>query len=112
MFNLQERTLFNHLIISIFIILLSFGVAQAGDFGTAPINPEFLQYVEQMDEGQDLLTPSSSQFSCGYKPSPLDFSHLVKPEPSLSASDTFPADYDLRDLGYVTPVRDQAPYGT
>jgi len=112
MFNLQERSLFNHLIISIFIILLSFGVAQAGDFGTAPINPEFLQYVEQMEEEQDLLTPSSSQYACGYVPSPLDFSHLVKPEPSLSASGTFPARYDLRDLGYVTPVRNQDPYGT
>lgn len=57
----------------------------------------------------------------GYRPSPLDLSH-VRPPAALAptarllrgtgGSPQYPASFDLRDLGAVTAVRDQAPYGT
>lgn len=79
--------------------------AVAGSF--APLNAAFIQYQEEQK-----FKPSGtgSTFS-GRTPSPVDLSHLKGI--SLSAQvQEYPASYDLRELGFVTPVRNQNPYGS
>lgn len=74
----------------------------------APVNPAFQRYMERSKglSAGDMLN--------GRTPSPVDLSHLA----GLSVSGPhgkrggFPAAYDLRDLGFVTPVRSQDPYGS
>lgn len=68
----------------------------------APLNPEFLEYIQR--EYQPFY---------GYVPSTMDLSHLdnipVQGEKLLAA---LPASWDWRDQGKVTPVKDQGSCGT
>lgn len=73
----------------------------------APVNPAFQRYMERSKNA------SNGEALSGRTPSPVDLSHLA----GLSVfgfdgnKAAFPTAYDLRTLGLVTPVRDQAPYG-
>ncbi|MCM1986141.1 PGF-pre-PGF domain-containing protein [Methanococcoides seepicolus] len=98
----------------------------------APLNPEFIDYMEKLEENVDKDThiQSSSlntdesireRYSInGIIPSPVDNSHIDKSYTSsvndiylFSASEeTLPAYYDLRNESRVTPVRDQGHSGS
>ena len=74
----------------------------------APLNPEFRAYLARQE---DTRQRESIADVGGYLPSPADMSRL---EDADLASDlfVFPAQFDLRTMGKLTPVRDQGPFGT
>ena len=79
--------------------------AVAGSF--APLNPVFIQYQEEQK-----FKPSDMDFNMrGRIPSPLDLSHLRGLSISEELPD-YPASYDLRELGFVSAIRNQSPYGS
>ena len=85
--------------------------AQAGTL--APLNPAFVDYLAARAEGKLAGAVSSVLPRGGRIPSPVDLSHLAGKSyfEGLSKAD-LPEAYDLRTLGFVTPVRDQSPYGS
>ena len=85
----------------------------AGEISQAPINPDYLKYVEDLKTGR-ASTMQTGVFT-GYRPGPLDLSHLAGKRifgKNLSREATFPVSFDLRTLGRVTAVRDQQAAGT
>lgn len=87
-------------------------------FSLAPVNLKFEEYLENedTDESRTLLTSGQvseegeEKLATGYTPAPVDLSHLKTVEsPGLS---DYPASYDLRTLGRVSPVRDQMDAGS
>ena len=75
---------------------------------SAPLAPEFL-------ESRGRAGAAAVAGTTGYRHGPLDLSHLAGKRvfgKSLSRTATFPASFDLRSLGRVTPVRDQEMAGT
>ena len=85
----------------------------AGEISQAPINPDYLKYVEDLKTGR-ASTMQTGVFT-GYRPGPLDLSHLAGKRifgKNLSREATFPALFDLRTLDRVTAVRDQQSTGT
>lgn len=92
------------LLCSILVLILSTS-AMAGSF--APLNPAFIQYQEEK-----VFKPSGIVSHPGGRiPSPLDLSHLKGVSLSAEIPD-YPASYDLRELGFVSPIRNQNPYGS
>lgn len=72
---------------------------------TAPLNPEFVQYLSDLEAGK-ITTSTADGYGMGYIPAPL--ARVTTPaDASLEATATFPASYDLRSLGRVTDVRHQ-----
>ncbi len=93
------------LLLGIIILLVDSWLAIAQEpeeIQEAPLNPEFLEYMQR-----------ASQPFYGYIPSTMDLSHLdnipVQGERLQAAQ---PASWDWRDQGKVTPVKDQGSCGT
>jgi PGF-pre-PGF domain-containing protein len=88
-------------------------------FSLAPLNPEFEEYLEneEMTEERILLNSGelfeeeAENLATGFIPSPVDLSHLKTTE-NLTGGGSYPASYDLRTLGRVSPVRDQMDAGS
>jgi len=73
----------------------------------APLNPEFLNYIEAKKNGT-LKTETAEGYPLGYIPSPLYLHFKERPAQSaLKSTNTLPTKYDLRTLGLVTPAKDQ-----
>ncbi len=103
------------------------------DYSLAPVNPEFLEYREQMDEMEnidDLLFSARSSltseteaeaeteteqeavdYKTGLNPAPVDLSYLKALEDEEDSA-SFKPFYDLRALGKVSPVKDQKDAGS
>ncbi|WP_440955921.1 NosD domain-containing protein [Methanosarcina sp. Mfa9] len=90
------------------------------------MNPDFEEYQEkeELSEERILLTSSKPLFPefensgdgaenlvTGLTPAPVDLSHLKTVE-SPEVLSSYPASYDLRVLGLVSPVRDQKDAGS
>ncbi|MCU0917218.1 MAG: hypothetical protein MUC88_22035 [Planctomycetes bacterium] len=75
----------------------------------APLNPEFEAWRASKRAGA--ITALASGVSGGVVPSPFDDSYLRYEEPSVPIRIAVPSRYDLRDYGWVTPVKDQAGCG-
>ena len=73
-----------------------------------PINPDFTAYMKSLKQDQKV---SGSEFfnQLGYIPPPLKLSH-VKGVIDEAVNTTYPAYYDLRTLGRVSPMKDQGRY--
>jgi len=93
----------------VFLVCLSFFLlhpanSRAGErTRLSPVNPEFNSAQSpqpKTDDGRVL----------GHRAGPLDLSHLSRLRPT--ARKQFPAQFDLRDSGQVTPVRDQGDCGS
>ncbi|MDD3305531.1 MAG: lectin like domain-containing protein [Acetobacterium sp.] len=71
----------------------------------APLNPEFAQYRSDLEAGK-ITTSTADGYGLGYIPAPL--TQVATPvDENLDGTATFPASYDLRNLGRVTDVRHQ-----
>ena len=92
------------------VLSVSFA-ASAASYTSAPLNPEF---VSMQQQGNSVKALSSTGKPLGYRPFPLDLSHVTKPTQGVFAASKadFPTQYDLRDENFMTDVRDQNPYGT
>lgn len=93
------------------LVLCSVAPALAASF--APLNPAFVDFLAERD-GQE-VKGASTAVPRGRTPSPVDLSHLAGLsyfEQEGRGRRAFPARFDLRDSGWVSPVRDQAPYGS
>lgn len=83
----------------------------------APLSPAFLAYREGLKQ-KDTLLPrgvNPGEKPKGYLPSPVDLSHLKNADYSAyfainTRRGVFPERYDLREVGAVTPVKNQNPY--
>ena len=92
--------------------------AQGDETGTmAPINPAFLGQMEQLKMGLLEQQAAGGERALGYRPSPLDLSHLrgqkslhsILGDSRLLALDPV---YDLRIQGKLTSIRDQGGCGS
>ncbi|NLG36127.1 MAG: hypothetical protein GX548_12320, partial [Lentisphaerae bacterium] len=97
-------------------LLLAAGLvpsAFAGEIGRAPLNPAFVEYMEEVAAASELKTDGVKENALGWKPSPVDLSHL-RDEPVVltKGAKTFAASFDLRTEGKLTSVKNQNPYGT
>ena len=80
------------------VCLLAAGALAQGAPGLSPLNPAF----EAWQAGK------SADAGHGYLPSPVDWSHLA---PFMAGKADPPASYNLRTLGFVTPVKNQSVCG-
>ena len=82
----------------------------AAEWTTAPVSARFLNAAAQ---GR---TATAGGRLTGYRPGPIDFASADIARAGLegrrAGRTALPLWYDLRTTGHVTPVRDQAPYGT
>lgn len=74
--------------------------AHAQQIESAPVNPNYIRFVENHPNNNAAL---------GYIPSPLDLS--IKQSPEVRSTMVFPASFDLRTTGNLTSVKNQASCG-
>jgi C1A family cysteine protease len=88
----------------------SFGTTSDKE-GFAPMNPEFIKFINDRAAGKRWVTVTKDGYPLGEIPSPHDTSHLIPlPDPVPPAS--LPKTYDLRTKNKVTSVKDQGGAGT
>lgn len=95
-------------VISAILILVSSALIFAQELQVAPLNPEFIRFMEAKKNG----TWESKTFegnTLGYIPPPVAFKTSEKVEVS---SAKLPVVFDLRALNMVTPVKNQANCGS
>jgi len=107
-----SRKLMIVLVISALLSLGSFA-AHASSFTSAPQNPEFAAFQQKDSVTKAMVSPTGMHL--GYRPFPLDLSHVSQPSQGFFATSSpaaLPAQYDLRNYNLMTAVRNQDPYGT
>jgi len=77
---------------------------------TAPLNPAYAQYQQQKAAGK-VATQTVDGQGLGWVPPPYELSKLPT-APSLAQAQAYPATYDLRTLGKVSPVENQGQCGS
>ena len=75
----------------------------------APLNPEFVRYRTDLGPGR-ILSFTTDGHPLGLIPLPMDFSGVR--DSGLVLAGSYPARYDMRTLGKLSPVRDQAQCGS
>lgn len=74
----------------------------------APLNPEFVRYMEMLERGEIKIYTSDGH-GLGYVPHPVKFKAEIPANFQKNLS--LPEAYDLRTAGLVTPVKDQSTCG-
>jgi len=97
----------------VFGMKIGAGIASADGLSRAPINPEFEEYMHQLQIKKPPLLFTKEGYYLGFVPPPVDMSHTkgvgVFPRKLLQS---YPTSYDLRALGRVAPVKDQGACGS
>jgi len=109
---MMTRKSFPRLGLLVFALFLLFsGLASAQELQRAPLNPEFAEYQKRLQTAGERKAPLY-----GYVPPTVDLSHVEGPLfERFKAAAAYPSTYDLRDISgvsYVSPVRNQNPFGT
>ena len=106
-------------------LIAAFAIGEAGaDIGVAPVNSAYLKwrknrhpkFVKPAKATRNLLAASAQpeEGLLGLAPSIFDSSYLANLNISRvrGVGTSYPQKYDLRDQGWLTPIRNQEPYGT
>jgi C1A family cysteine protease/PKD repeat protein len=99
-------------IVFLAIITIYFNLSAQSKPERAPLNPEFIKYMDSFVNGSQKKSTSDG-FNTGYVPSPVKF-HFNTPDinrESKKSLQVLPSYFNLNDSGWVTPVRDQGPAG-
>ncbi len=101
------RKIFLLLLVSIFVTRIS---AQSR-VERSPLNKEYVNYVDYSRING--TRKSTDGYQTGYVPSPMNihFNENLTRSESKKSINALPSYYNLRDFGWVTPVRDQGPAG-
>ncbi|MFH0879182.1 MAG: lectin like domain-containing protein [Lentisphaerota bacterium] len=86
----------------------------AQQIGTAPLSPQFTEQEAQIKRGEASLKTTDG-YTLGLIPTPVDLSYFetqATRAKKLADTRTYPASFDLRTTGKMTPVKDQSIYGT
>jgi len=97
--------------------------AQDAEPKMAPLNPAFIEWQARQKEGRAEEKALAAQRRgaearpLGFVPPPLRRFDAAGPITEMEAMvkaglKAYPASYDLRALGHVTPIRNQNPFGT
>ena len=78
---------------------------------TAPLNPAYVQYQQEKAAGK-VQTQTVDGHGLGWVPPPVKPATLTTAASSLTQAQTYPATYDLRNYGKVSPVEDQGSCGS
>ncbi|HKL37936.1 MAG TPA: C1 family peptidase, partial [Bacteroidales bacterium] len=89
-------------------IFLGITLQAQQNFSEAPLNPAFKKYLEKKKKGM-VPVKASEGYYYGWIPSPVE--PHVRPRLDLKSKD-LPSAYDLRNLGGVTPVKNQGACGS
>ena len=115
------------LTVSVALVLLTFGTGMADEPMFEPLSPRYLEWLEKQQSSsssKSLMKSGSAQTQSqynGYIPFHIDLSHLAKNPPveisdsnskKLTKAASIPTTYDLRNVGYLTSVKNQGSYGT
>ncbi|HPC36539.1 MAG TPA: C1 family peptidase [Candidatus Marinimicrobia bacterium] len=92
----------------VLFILLSATFAQVNKPQVAPLDSEFINYIEMVKKGE-VKRFASEGYPLGYIPHPLKFETEVPVR--LQKQVSLPEKYDLREEGKLTPVKDQKDCG-
>lgn len=92
------------------LALAFFGLVVLAQPEMAPPNPDFERYLEDVRAGRPWPIVTPEGYYLGYIPEPIDLSHIAGIK--ITDRERYPASYDLRALGRVTPVRDQGACGS
>lgn len=95
-------------VISVILILVSGTIAFAQELEVAPLNPEFIKYMEVKKNGV-WESKTADGHALGYIPPPVQYISGSNIEESAAK---LPTVYDLRTLNMVTPVKNQANCGS
>lgn len=79
--------------------------------GFAPMNPEFIRYINDKKSGRPWPTKTEDGHPLGLIPAPIDLPYL-KSDSSFDNADSLAASYDLRTKNKLTSVKDQGNAGT
>jgi len=111
--KLFKWSLINLLICLLVSVFAVSGFAQEGS--QAPMNPDFLEYLEAIQATGKAAAPqlrlTDEGYALGYIPGPFNRSHL-QGQKSASQGVSYPVSYDLRSQGKLTSVRDQGSCGS
>jgi len=95
------------------LVAVSPGKSCAQALKSAPPNPAFLEHVQASDLGAQHSNSLSGR-PLGHIPHPADRSQLKHSRSLAGAAKTnaLPRSYDIRRLGWVSPIRDQGSCGS
>ncbi len=105
------------LLFFVFFVFHFLSFAFAGEkFQKAPLNPEFIKYMELRAQGKAVLKSDDGR-PLGYIPSPIllpiyDKNKIIKYSSASTNALALPSKFDLRDVGGVSSVKDQGPCGS
>ena len=110
-----SKQLFRYGYLTLCILLIA---ASGYCFEFAPLNPDFSSYLDNVASSRALLQTTVSGHPLGHIPGPVDLSHVNRLYLNKSSQNRhfyqsvqYPAQYDLRTTGKLTPVRDQGTCG-
>ena len=109
------------------VLIAAFAIGEAGA-GTAPVNPNFKKWIRKQQMKSDInvlrkkqalksvnVSSNFEYLTPDLMPSYMDMTYLSRLNNNKlinAAGDNFKERYDLRNSKFLTPIKDQDPYGT
>jgi len=94
------------------VLFLSSGIfgSENNELLRAPLSENFLKYIQAKKAGAQVRAFTASGHPLGLIPSPIDFKYTNLRAAALIKN--LPAQYDLREMNRLTPVRNQGQCGS